>query len=1103
MSNTRDFTIDMRMRAHFAQAQAQIDQMQTGLEGMAQSAQAAAAAMSGVGGEGELESATAAQRSYAEAARAMQKAVADEIGLIGELQDRLQRGASSMEDLADTEAMLDRAMAKGLVTAEEYDEALVSLDKSHARLQRAEQANQKALDGTVQRYDKTASTLQRLARDEAALKRAVDEGRISREQYNRAMANISAQRANLAAAGQMVENQRRLNLASAGVQRNLTQLLTYTATGNWQLAGNQILQLGNQAGAATVLLSGLGLTAGVAAGSVIALGAAATKGYLEMRALETAILATGNAAGVNAGQVDQMTHEVGKATGAYADADAAAAIFLKSGVATGETLESMISTAVNLAQLTGQSIEQTSAQVLRLAKEPLPALVELNQQYRFLTLDVYNQVRALEAQGREQDAVRVGLDELERITGERVAQMREQAGTLESAWKYVKEEVLGVIEALKDIGKHGPEASLRRLDRLEELVDNRNNFGALTAPGGLLGWLYIRQNRDQIKANIAAQREHLQLTKASNEEDARREAEQKRQARAAGEAAAAIDAKVASMDKEAAKQREINEVLALYNQLEREGARTGNYDSRLFDGSQGKLLAAIEEKYKDRDRGKGRGTRGDDPDKAAEREVANLQRQLVMLAELEEGQTRVGEAARIRYEIEEGAFKNASPALKQLLIDYAQLYDSEQRRIEANKQMVQVHLELARLQGRPVPPELDESLQQLTRLRTELENIGRLGDAADITRLLNLRTANSELARLTTGLDTTMREIGQAEARINIEQQAGLISSITAQERLLALRQREIAELQRVIPLMREQAELLGSPEALARLAELENRLFELQNQATLLGATLRQGLESGIGGALERIRTESLGLGEAIKEVINGVADALGQLASQQLASLATTQMMALLNKGKGNGMNPAQPDVAEAAAAGTAYATPIAGAGLALNTAAATLGASTAGLTAGATAISASAVQLLAAAQALTVANSIGVAGGFADGGFTGSGGKYDVAGVVHRGEYVMPQETVRHYGLDAMRAIHARAFALQHMGTPQVRAPLVPRVSFAEGGYASGTIAPEVNVGVANYLSPDELAQALAGSSRFRAMLVNTVVEEGASIQSGWQQ
>lgn len=1074
MSNNRDFTIDMRMRAQFDQARKQAEQMQGVLDGMAQSAQEAAVAMSGVGAEDELAAGTAAQRSYAMAAEATQQAIAEEIGLIGELQARIERGAGSWEDLADTEAMLDKAMAKGLVTAEEYGEALESLDKSHTRLQRAELANQKAVDGTVQRYDKAGSTLQRLTRDEAALKRAVDEGRISREQYNRAMANITAQRQNLAAAGQMAANQQRLNLASAGVQRNLTQLLTYTATGNWQLAGNQILQLGNQAGAATVLLSGLGLAAGVAVGTVAALGVAATKGYLEMRALETAILATGNAAGVNAGQVDQMTHEVGKATGAYADADAAAAIFLRSGQATAETLEQMISAAVNLAQLTGQSIEQTSAQVLRLAKDPLPALMELDQQHRFLTLDVYNQVRALQEQGREQDAVRVGLEELERVSSSRVDQMREQAGALETAWRYVKEEIGDVIERMKDVGKGGLEARLRNLDRMEEVVDNRNTFGAFTAPGGLMGWAYIRQNRDQLKAYIASQREQLELTKASNEEDAKREAEQKRQAAAAVNAAAAIDKMAASVDKQAAKQRELNEVTALYNQLEREGARTGNYDSRLFDGSQEKLLAAIEEKYKPRSAPKG--SRGDDPDKAAAREVANLQRQVAMLAELEDGQTRASEAARIRYEIEQGAFKEASPALKQQLIDYAQLFDSEQRILEASKQMVQVHLELARLRGEPVPPELDESTRQLTRLREELERIGRTGDAADITRLLNLRTANAELAKLTTGLDGALREIGQAEARINIEQQAGLISSITAQERLLELRQREIAELQRVIPLMREQAALLGSPEAIAKLDQLETRLFELQNQATLLGATLRQGLESGIGSALERIRTESLSLGDAIKVVISGVADSIARLASQQLASMAATKLMSLLpGKGQGADLGSGAKELGTAATA-----TAIAGGAI-------TIGAQ----------------QLQQAANTLLLANLAGGAAGFADGGFTGPGGKYSVAGVVHRGEYVMPQETVRHYGLDAMRAIHARAFALEHIGTPNVRAPLVPRVSFAEGGFASGSIAPEVHVGVANLITGDDLAQAAATSSRFRKFLVNTVIEEGGSIRSGWDQ
>ena len=41
----------------------------------------------------------------------------------------------------------------------------------------------------------------------------------------------------------------------------------------------------------------------------------------------------------------------------------------------------------------------------------------------------------------------------------------------------------------------------------------------------------------------------------------------------------------------------------------------------------------------------------------------------------------------------------------------------------------------------------------------------------------------------------------------------------------------------------------------------------------------------------------------------------------------------------------------------------------------------------------------------------------GGFASGGYTGDGGKYQPAGVVHRGEYVMPSEAVSRLGVSAL--------------------------------------------------------------------------------------
>lgn len=47
-----------------------------------------------------------------------------------------------------------------------------------------------------------------------------------------------------------------------------------------------------------------------------------------------------------------------------------------------------------------------------------------------------------------------------------------------------------------------------------------------------------------------------------------------------------------------------------------------------------------------------------------------------------------------------------------------------------------------------------------------------------------------------------------------------------------------------------------------------------------------------------------------------------------------------------------------------------------------------------------------------------------GFASGGYTGHGGKYQPAGVVHKGEYVMPQEVVSRVGVQNLASLHSAA-------------------------------------------------------------------------------
>ena len=65
------------------------------------------------------------------------------------------------------------------------------------------------------------------------------------------------------------------------------------------------------------------------------------------------------------------------------------------------------------------------------------------------------------------------------------------------------------------------------------------------------------------------------------------------------------------------------------------------------------------------------------------------------------------------------------------------------------------------------------------------------------------------------------------------------------------------------------------------------------------------------------------------------------------------------------------------------------------------------------------------------------------FAAGGFTGRGGKYDVAGEVHRGEYVIPQE-----GVDQSRGLPKPDYLASLFVPQQSMAQPAPRGSNKSG-------------------------------------------------------
>ena len=92
------------------------------------------------------------------------------------------------------------------------------------------------------------------------------------------------------------------------------------------------------------------------------------------------------------------------------------------------------------------------------------------------------------------------------------------------------------------------------------------------------------------------------------------------------------------------------------------------------------------------------------------------------------------------------------------------------------------------------------------------------------------------------------------------------------------------------------------------------------------------------------------------------------------------------------------------------------------------------------------------------------VAIATGFASGGYTGDGGKYEPAGIVHRGEYVINKEKTNLLKpfLDMLNysPMHVIKKMLQEIALPALPMPAMPKISYATGGYVTSSQLPSFN-------------------------------------------
>lgn len=125
----------------------------------------------------------------------------------------------------------------------------------------------------------------------------------------------------------------------------------------------------------------------------------------EQQEFNKSLVLTGNIAGVTTGQLADMARSVADNTGNTTAAAAQALNRVVSGgkIATG-SMQTVTEAVVAMNDATDESIDSMVADFEKIAQNPVAAIGELNDKYHFLTLATYNQIKALQDEGNQQEA---------------------------------------------------------------------------------------------------------------------------------------------------------------------------------------------------------------------------------------------------------------------------------------------------------------------------------------------------------------------------------------------------------------------------------------------------------------------------------------------------------------------------------------------------------------------------------------------------------------------------------------------------------------------------------------------------------------------------
>lgn len=219
----------------------------------------------------------------------------------------------------------------------------------------------------------------------------------------------------------------------------------------------------------------------VAAAAVGALGLAYKQGSDEQTAYAKALIVTGNAAGTTTDQLAGLAKQISGSVGTTSQAADALTQLASTGKIAQDQLQGLATAAVAWEKATGTAVSQTVSEFGKLADDPVKASQQLNEEYNYLTAAVFEQISALQEQGRQQDAAKLAEDAYASALRERSTQIEQNLGTLETAWNSVKSAAAGAWDAALNVGRE--ETLDAKIARLKQQLQEVATLGSSGAQG--------------------------------------------------------------------------------------------------------------------------------------------------------------------------------------------------------------------------------------------------------------------------------------------------------------------------------------------------------------------------------------------------------------------------------------------------------------------------------------------------------------------------------------------------------------------------------------------------------------------------------------------